>query len=138
MEFYFMDYNGLCSEILKINGKIRYAGVYNVTSGKIFEKIQKGITRYLDLEQTNNSITQAYMRWKTRQQYSDKIGDPIYAMAKYTKMNRVTMPCGDKALLLIHTEPDIEIHTIMENVLKLIEKFSDEPNFNPRKPTFNF
>ncbi len=49
-----MDYNQLCSEILNLDGKVRYAGVYLPTSGKIFEKIQAGITRYLDQEQTKN------------------------------------------------------------------------------------
>ncbi len=78
------------------------------------------------------------MRWKTRQHYSSTIGKPIYAMAKYTKINRFTMPCGTNALLLVNTEPDLEPHTIIDDVIKLIEKFSDDPNYNPRSPSFSF
>jgi len=133
-----MDYNQLCSEILSLDGKVRYAGVYNTTNGKIYEKVQSGITRYLDQEQTNNSLIQATMRWKTRQQYSSTIGQPVYAMAKYTKINRFTMPCGTTALLLVNTEPDLEPHTIIDDVIKLIEKFSDDPNYNPRSPYLSF
>jgi len=138
MQICSMDYNQLCSEILNLDGKVRYAGVYHTTSGKIFEKIQSGITRYLNQEQTQNSVIHAYMRWKTRQHYSSSVGEPIYAMAKYTKINRFTMPCGTNALLLVNTEPDLEPHTIIDDIIKLIEKFSDDPNYHPRSPSFSF
>ena len=36
-----MDYNKLCDEILKLDEKIRYAGVYNTTSGKVYDKMAK-------------------------------------------------------------------------------------------------
>ncbi len=59
-------------------------------------------------------------------------------MTKYTKINRFTMPCGTNALLLVNTEPDLEPHTIIDDVIKLIEKFSDDPNYNPRSPYLSF
>jgi len=133
-----MDFDNLCSEILKINEKIRYAGVYNTTTGKVFEKMRKEKGRLLNTEQTNNSIIHAYMRWKIRQQYSEFIGEPIYSMTKYTKINRITLPCSKNSLLLVSTEKDLEPHEIVDDILQLIEKLSDDPNYYQRTPQLNF
>lgn len=133
-----MDFSGLCDKILKLNDKIRYAGVYNTTSGKVFEKMSKGKVRLLSSEQTKNSLIHAYMRWKLRQQFADAVGQPIYAMAKYAKINRITIPCGKDSLLNITTEKDLEPHQIIDDVLDLIEKYSDDPNYAPRAPQLSF
>jgi len=133
-----MDFNGLCDKILKLNDKIRYAGVYNSVSGRVFEKMSKGKTRLLSPDQTKNSLIHAYMRWKLRQQFAEAVGQPIYAMAKYTKINRITVPCGKDSLLNITTEKDLEPHQIIDDVLNLIEKYSDDPNYAPRAPQLSF
>ncbi len=62
-----MDYNKFCDEIVKVNPKVRYAGVYNTVSGDGYEKAAKEIERLFTKEQTKKSLTQAYMRWKTRE-----------------------------------------------------------------------
>jgi hypothetical protein len=38
-----MDYGKLCSELLEMNEKVRYVGVYNSFSGDVYEKIQGGV-----------------------------------------------------------------------------------------------
>ena len=121
-----MDFNKLCVEILKLNPKIRYAGVYNTYSGKVFEKPQKGLARLFDKEQTRKSLIQAYMRWKTRESFVDISGEPIYAMTKYQKINRITVPCGKNSLLMVTTENDLEPHEIVDDIMILIEKLADE------------
>ena len=128
-----MDYNKLCSEILKLNPKIRYAGVYSSANEKFYEKIQKGVSRYLDSEKTSNNFFHAFTRWKTRQVNSDIIGEPIYSSAKYEKINRVTLPCTPRSMLMITTEPELEPHEFINDVLKLIELYSDDPNYTPKQ-----
>ena len=121
-----MDYNKLCDEILKINPKIRFAGVYNTQINQVYYKMQKGITRYLDEEQTKGSLIKAYMRWKTRGALSDEIGEPIYSMTKYEKVSRATMQCGKDALLMVSTENELDINEILNDVIKLKEKHDDK------------
>jgi len=133
-----MDYNKLCDEIIKLDEKIRYAGVYNTTNGKVYDKMAKERERLLSQEQTQNSLIHAYMRWKLRQQYAEFLGEPIYAMTKYTKINRITIPCGSNSLLMVSTEKDLEHQKIIDDVLNLIEKFPDDPNYTPRSPHLNF
>ena len=118
-----MDYGKLCSELLESNEKIRYVGVYNSFSGDVYEKMQNGITRHFDKDQTKKSMTQAIMRWKTRKQFSAEIGEPEFAMTKYQKVNRVTMACGKDGLLMFSTERDVHLCDIIDDVTSLVKKF---------------
>ena len=128
-----MDYNSLGNDILKLNPKIRYAGIYQTGSVQIWEKIQKGITRYFDKEKTNDTLIHAYMRWRTRQHDSETIGQPVYSITKYAKINRLTIPANNKALLMVNSEPDLELHEVVDDIIKLIEKYSDDPDYTPRQ-----
>ncbi len=127
-----MDYNSLNSEILKLNSKVRYSGAYHPGIGRIYEKIQKGITRLSDKERTLDTLIHAYMRWRGRQNYSSEIGEPMYTITKYAKINRLTIPLSEKALLMINTEPELEPREIVNEVINLIKKYADDPNYTPR------
>ena len=128
-----MDYNSLGDDILKLSPKIRYAGVYQTGSIQVWEKIQKGITRYFDKEKTTDTLIHAYMRWRTRQHDSEVIGQPMYSITKYAKINRLTIPANNKALLMVNSEPDLELHELVDDIIKLIAKYSDDPDYTPRK-----
>jgi len=128
-----MDYNSLNSEIIKLNPKIRYAGIYHTGNVQIWEKLQPGITRLFDKEKTNDTLIHAYMRWRTRQNDSPIIGQPLYSITKYAKINRLTIPVNSKALLMINSEPEFELQEIIDDLVKLIVKYSDDPNYSPRK-----
>jgi len=128
-----MDYNSLNGDILKLNPKIRYAGIYQTGSVQIWEKIQKGITRFFDKEKTNDTLIHAYMRWRTRQHDSDTIGQPLYSITKYAKINRLTIPVSTKALLMVNSEADLELHEVVDDIINLITKYSDDPDYTPRR-----
>ena len=117
-----MDYGKLCSELLESNDKIRYVGVYNSYSGDVYEKMQGGIQRHFDKDQTKKSMTQAIMRWKTRKQFSAEIGEPEYAMTRYEKVNRITMACAKDGLLMFSTEIDVHLCDIIEDVQKMVKE----------------
>ena len=128
-----MDYNSLNKDILNLNPKIRYSGVYYTGNVQLYEKVQKGITRLFNKEKTLDTFIHAYMRWKTRQHDSPVIGEPQYTMTKYAKINRLTIPCSSKALLMVNTEPELGPHEIVDNVIELIKKYSDDPNYTPKQ-----
>ena len=133
-----MDYHKFCDEILKLNPKVRFAGVYNTISSDVYYKMQKGIKKIFDEQQTKDSLIKGYARWKTRLHSSNLIGVPIYTMTKYPKINRLTMPCGKKAILMISTEPDLEPGGIIDDIHKLIEKYADPEDYVPSDRQLNF
>ena len=128
-----MDYNSLNNDILKLNSKIRYAGIYQTGNIQIWEKIQKGITRFFDKEKTNDTLIHAYMRWRTRQHDAPIIGQPLYSITKYAKINRLTIPVSTKALLMVNSEPELELHEVVGDIIKLITKYSDDPDYTPKQ-----
>ena len=133
-----MDYNKFCSEIIKSNPKIRFAGVYNTVSGEIYYKMQEGIKKIFTDQQTKDSLIHGYARWKTRLHSSELIGIPIYTMTKYPKINRLTMTCGDKGIIMISTQSDLEPSEIIDNVCKLREKYADPEDYETSARQLNF
>jgi len=128
-----VDYNSLNTDILKLNPKIRFSGVYHTGNVQLYEKVQKGVTRLFDPEKTQDTFIHAYMRWKARQHDSSIIGEPVYTMTKYGKINRLTIPCSSKSLLMVNTEPELEPHEIIDDIINLIKKYSDDPDYTPKQ-----
>lgn len=118
-----MDYDVICDEILDCDNKIRYVAIYDY--GELYDKIRPGITSYLTKEETEISLSQAIYRWSTRKKTVSKIGKPIFAMAKYEKVYRVTIPIGGAGLILVSLDLDADVNEIIENILKIQSKYSE-------------
>jgi hypothetical protein len=116
-----MDYEKICDEILDTDKTIRYAGVYDY--GELHYKTRKGLKNYLTRKETEMALSQAVYRWSTRKKTSEKIGNPIYALAKYEKIYRITIPIGGAGLILISTELDANINKITDKILEIVFKF---------------
>ncbi len=48
------------------------------------------------------------------------------------------MPCGEKGLLMISTEPDLEPSKIIDDVCKLREKYADPEDYETEPRQLNF
>ncbi len=118
-----MEYQKICDEIIDCDDKIRYVGIYDY--GELYERTKPGITSYLTREETETSLSQAIYRWSTRKKTSTKIGKPIFAMAKYEKVYRITVPIGGAGLILASTELSANVNEIVDKILKIQSKYSD-------------
>lgn len=116
-----MEYQKICDEIVDCDEQIRYAGIYDY--GELYEKIKPGISSYLTREETETSLSQAIYRWSTRKKTITKIGKPIYAMAKYEKVYRITLPVGGAGLILVSTELSANVNEIVDKILKILSKY---------------
>ena len=103
--------------------KIRYVGVYDY--GELHDKMRPGVESFLSREETELSLSQAVYRWSTRKKTSDKIGKPEFALAKYEKIYRVTVPVGGAGLILFSTELDASVNEIIDKVIQIKNKYSD-------------
>lgn len=118
-----MDYDSACDEILSCDNQIRYAAIYNY--GELYDKMRPGITSYLTKEETEISLSQAIYRWSTRKKTISKIGKPVFAMAKYEKVYRVTIPIGGAGLILVSIELNADVNEIVDKILKIQSKYSE-------------
>jgi len=112
----------MCDEILDCDKKIRYVGVYDY--GELYDKMRSGLKNYLSREETEMSLSQAVYRWSSRKKTSEKLGKPIFALAKYEKVYRITIPTEGAGLILISTELDADVNQIVDKILKIKNKYS--------------
>ena len=117
-----MEYEKICDEILECDKDIRYVGMYDF--GELYEKMRPGLKSHLSREETELSLSQAVYRWSTRKKTADKIGKPIYALAKYEKIYRVTIPIEGAGLILTSVELNADVNTIVEKILTIKNKHS--------------
>ncbi|MBS1268280.1 MAG: hypothetical protein MAG458_01009 [Nitrosopumilus sp.] len=116
-----LEYEKICDAILECDKKIRYVGIYDF--GELTDKTRPGLKSYLTKEETEMSLSQAVYRWSTRKKTNEKIGKPIFALAKYEKIYRITMSIKGAGLILVSTELDINVNEMVEKVLKIKNKF---------------
>lgn len=117
-----LEYEKICDEILQADKKIRYVGIYDY--GELYDKMRNGIKSHLSREETELSLSQAVYRWSTRKKTTEKIGKPIFALAKYEKIYRLTIPLRGAGLILVSTELDADVHEIVEKILKIKNKYT--------------
>ena len=117
-----LEYEKICDEILECDKKIRYVGVYDY--GELYDKMRPGLKSHLSREETELSLSQAIYRWSTRKKTVKKIGNPIFALAKYEKIYRVTVPIGGAGLILISAELDSDVIEIVDKILKIKNEYS--------------
>ncbi|MCH6571518.1 MAG: hypothetical protein IH780_02975 [Thaumarchaeota archaeon] len=115
-----LDREQFCNEILKTDDKIRFAAIYD--EGEFYHKMREGLNSYLTPEETENSLAQAVYRWNSRKKAGTKIGEPIYAMAKYGKVYRITIPVGKAGLIIVTTELNVNVEEIVEKVIETRDK----------------
>jgi len=116
-----VEYEKICNEILSCDNEIRYVAIYDY--GELYEKMKPGVNNYLTREETEISLTQAIYRWSTRKKTVSKIGKPIFAMAKYEKIYRMTIPIGGAGLILVTTELSANVNEIIDKILKIQLKY---------------
>ena len=115
-----MSHEELCQKILKIDDKIRFVSIYD--EGNFVHKMKEGKKSYLTIDETENSLSQAQYRWAARKKMASKIGTPVYAMAKYGKVFRFTIPVNTAGLILVSTELGISIDDIVEKICDIRDK----------------
>jgi len=115
-----LDREQFCNEILKIDNKIIFTAIYD--EGEFYHKVREGLNPYLTPDETEISLAQAVYRWASRKKVGSKLGEPIYAMAKYGKVYRITIPVGKAGLILVSTELNVNVEEIVLKVRKTRDK----------------
>ena len=117
-----MEYEKICEQVLECDKNIRYVGIYDF--GELYDKMRPGLKSHLSREETEMSLSQAVYRWSTRKKTADKIGKPIYALAKYEKIFRVTIPIGGAGLILVSIELDANVNEIVDKIITIKNEYS--------------
>ncbi len=112
-------------KVMKLDGNIRFAAIYN---GQYHAKLRDGIERYFTDEEIKSSLSEAQNRWAFRKKMSFKIGAPIFAMTKYAKVNRITFPLDNEAIILVTTELDVDINKLVDRIIEIRHPLNNKIN----------
>ncbi len=110
------DCENFFDDVLKLDQKIRYVAIYD---GEYHAKFRDGIQGYFKEDEIKSSLSEAQNRWAFRKKLSIKIGAPRFAMAQYTKVNRITFPLGNDAVILVTTELGIDIEKLVDRIIDI-------------------
>jgi len=110
------NYGKFLDKVLEVDQKIRYVAIYD---GKIHAKFRDGIQGYFKQEEIESSLAEAQKRWDYRKRMGLRIGEPRFAMAEYGKVNRITFPLGDEAVILVTTELDVYVNKLVDEIIEI-------------------
>lgn len=107
---------------MKLNLKIRFVTIIDFNGRLMFGGQREGISNYLSPQSEKESLRHAIDAWKTRDKFSNAIGEGKYAFAEYAKIKRITIPFDKNHLIFLTTEVDIDHDDLISNILDLINK----------------
>jgi hypothetical protein len=116
-----MDYHKLCEDILRLDSKVRFAGVCDETGEIKYGGQCEGVKNLLTPEETRKSNLQALARWGLRNSLAPKVGKGKYSIAEYEKIKRITIPLDADHLILVTTEVTADHMKIINSILKQLK-----------------
>jgi len=110
-----------CKDILKINDKIRFAGIW--FQSELVYAQREGLDRLLNDEETMKSVRGTVMRHNIRQTLTKQLGAPKFTINQYDKVCRITIPITKSDLFLVSTDIDCDVMSIAKQIASMKESF---------------
>jgi hypothetical protein len=112
----------ICNDIMQSDNDITLVAVSYRTESSFKER--DGVPSLQTKEEIEKSLADASLRWVTRRSHRS-LGEPLYAMAKYEKVKRITAPLGRYGIILCVVLPSSDAEKIATKIIKLVKKYSD-------------
>lgn len=113
----------ICDKIFLCDKNIRFVAISHKTD--LFFRARHGIKIYQSKQQIEKSLADAALRWVSRMSIMS-IGKPIYAMAKYEKVKRITMPFRRQGMILCTINRNSNAEVVAEKIIKILNKSKKE------------
>ena len=115
--------------MLSLDSSIRWVGVTDNTGVLLNVAYREGLKLLLSNEENEEYASNAIKRHKTRLTFESKMGKMNYALGKYEKLIRATIPINNSYYLLITLNIETKHYDmiIMEKVIPFVEK--EKENF---------
>ncbi|MGB9124282.1 MAG: hypothetical protein WCC55_01870 [Nitrosotalea sp.] len=115
-----MSVHDMLNAVMKSDERIRYATVCDMEGQVLGTEIREGLKPLLNDDEHREALIYAVNAMKIREKLSAKLGKNQYVLAVYDNLCRVTMPIGDKYMLLITWGPEttLDILKNIRNALK--------------------
>ena len=110
----------LCQSILELDN-LRFVGLIN-KQGKLFAGgFKEGIVPYEDDKKRRKTYVKLALESCLRNDFNDSLGKFKYSTINREKVSIITMNVCNH-LLLVFTEPDLDLHTLTGRIKSLIDE----------------
>ena len=116
-----MDFDELCKNILKLDSKIRFAGVVNTKGVLINDMYQKGVEEYLSQSELKMSLHYSMLEWEKAKNLHHKIGDQKASVVEYDKVTLISIPLNNSDLFVASIEPNEDYFKMILKIKPLLE-----------------
>jgi hypothetical protein len=109
---------------LSLDPSIRWVGISDNTGVLLNVAYKEGVTLLLSNEENEEYAANAIKRHKTRLTFESKMGKMNYAVGKYEKLIRATIPINSNYYLLVTLNVETKDYDIIivEKVIPFLEK----------------
>ena len=111
-------------DVLNLDPFIRWVGISDNTGVLLNVAYKEGLTLLLSNEENEEYASNAIKRHKTRITFESKMGKMNYAVGRYEKLIRATIPIDSNYYLLITLDAEVKDYDtiIIEKVIPFVEK----------------
>ena len=111
-------------DVLNLDPSIRWVGISDNTGILLNVAYKEGVTLLLSNEENEEYASNAVKRHKTRITFESKMGKMNYAVGRYEKLIRATIPIDSNYYLLITLDVEAKDYDniIIEKVIPFVEK----------------
>ncbi|MGI0047869.1 MAG: hypothetical protein ACREBB_11910 [Nitrosotalea sp.] len=105
---------------MKSDDRIRYATVCDMEGQVLGTEIREGLKPLLNDDEHKEALMYAVNSMRVREKLSAKLGKNHYVLAVYDNLCRLTMPIGNKYMILITWGPEgtLDIFKNIQNAFK--------------------
>ncbi len=114
------DEEKLCSMIMTGNKYARFVAVCDKNAQILWEGHRNEVDNILTLEETKSSLKRSIDVWKKRGEFTDKLGEGRYAIVRYKKIKRVTIPLKNEHMLFVSIQGDRPGY--IEDLVKMVDQ----------------
>ena len=112
-------YLDVIEKCLKISPDIRYATVCDMEGEIKYSEHRAGAKNLLTYRESLKSLESAARAWRTRNEFSSKIGKGEFVLAQYGKIKRIVIPLDKNHLLYMTTTKKADHTKIINKATKL-------------------
>ncbi len=128
-----MNFKKLCSDFLKSNKKIRFAGVLNSKGILVVEKSRDDSISLLSDDELKMLVYYTSDRWNRLQNLQHRLGKVKETITKFENVTTIIL-FFDQNLFLVSTDPNSNNSKITSNLWKIIDKNPAKKNTTKKKP----
>ena len=128
-----MNFKKLCSDLLKLNKKIRFTGVLNSKGNLVAQKSRDNSISLLSDDELKMLVYYTSDRWNRLQNLQHKLGNVKESITKFENVTTIILFLGQN-LLLVSTDPNSNNSKIISNLWKIIDKKPAKKSTTKKKP----